>query len=69
MMSGRVRFFNDIAGFGYIVPDDFSGILKVSYKEIRKIGYKILNEGQRVEFEIAEDSKGSIAVNVVPLET
>jgi CspA family cold shock protein len=67
MMSGVVRFYNDIVGYGFIDPDIGTYILKVSYKDIKINGYRLLNEGQRVQFEIASDSN-SIAKNVIPLD-
>ena len=67
MPSGVVRFYNDITGYGFIDPDIGTYILKVSYKDIKINGYRLLNEGQRVLFEVASDSN-SIAKNVIPLD-
>jgi cold shock protein len=67
MPSGVVRFYNDITGYGFIDPDIGTYVLKVSYRDIQMSGYRILNEGQRVHFEIASDSN-SIATNVIPLD-
>ena len=64
MPTGTVTLFNDISGSGYIVPDDGSPQLKVSYRSIAREGYKILFEGQRVKYEIAMTDKGLAAVKV-----
>lgn len=66
MLSGTVCFYNDINGNGFIQPDENLGIVKVSYQSIiKKQGYKILHEGQRVVFEVIKTKKGLIAINVV----
>ena len=52
MPFGTVRLFNDIAGSGFIDPDDGSPSLRVSYRAIVNDGYKILHERQRVAFEV-----------------
>ncbi|MBN1130808.1 MAG: cold-shock protein [Chitinispirillaceae bacterium] len=65
MTTGTVIFFNDITGSGFIFPDKGPDKIAVSYREIKKSGYKILQEGQRVRFELAKSPKGTIiAVNV-----
>jgi len=66
MPIGTVKAFNDIIGEGFIEPDDGSGKIFVSYREINKNGYKILTEGQRVTYEVIKTSKGTIyAINVL----
>lgn len=67
MPSGIVRFYNDITGYGFIDPDNGTYVLKFTYRDIEMDGYRILNEGQRVQFEIASGSN-CIARNVSPLE-
>jgi CspA family cold shock protein len=65
MSTGIIIQFNDIIGKGFIQPDEGSDKISVSYREIKKSGYKILNEGQKVQFEMGKDKKGCItAVNV-----
>ena len=65
MSTGNVIQFNDIIGNGFILPDDGSGKIFVSYREIKKNGYKILNEGQKVQFQINKANNGCLcAVNV-----
>jgi cold shock protein len=65
MLKGIVIFFNDIIGKGYIKPDNCDQKVFVSYDEIKKSGYKILNEGQKVQFELKSNGKGKFtAINV-----
>ena len=68
MHSGTVRLFNDIIGNGFIDPDDGSPSVKVSYRSIVNVGYKILYEGQRVTFEVEVSKNGPMATNVVAIE-
>jgi CspA family cold shock protein len=66
MHSGTVSIFNDINGKGFIVPDDGSERIRVSYRAIIKSGYKILYEGQRVSYDMQKLKNGQIsATNVI----
>lgn len=65
MASGRVKWFNDSKGFGFIERKEGDDLF-VHYSAIRKDGYKTLGEGQEVEFDIYEGSKGPEAQNVIP---
>lgn len=66
MPFGTVCFYNDINGNGFIKQDENLGMIRVSYKNIiNKQGYKILHEGQRVEFEVIKTKKGMKAINIV----
>jgi CspA family cold shock protein len=58
MDLGKVKMFNDIMGEGVIEPEDNSEKIFVSYREIQKKGYKILDEGQRVKYEVIKTPKG-----------
>ena len=66
--QGTVKFFNDSKGFGFIIPSDGSDDLFVYRKNINKnsIGLRTLSDNQEVEFEIEENQRGPIAVNVTP---
>lgn len=64
MPLGRVKWFNDSKGFGFIVRND-GGEIFVHYSAIRSEGHKTLSEGQEVEFDIYEGQKGLQAQNVV----
>lgn len=62
--SGKVKWFNDAKGFGFIVGDNQSGDLFVHFSEIKLDGFKTLTEGQAVTYETVTTPKGSKAVNV-----
>lgn len=68
MSTGTVKWFNGEKGFGFIQNDDGSGDLFVHFSAIQSEGYKTLDEGQQVEFDIEQDPKDSNklrAINVV----
>ncbi|PWI32535.1 cold-shock protein [Vibrio albus] len=67
MSTGTVKWFNGDKGFGFITPDDGSKDLFVHHSEIKMDGYKSLNDGQKVEFEVGKGQKGPCAINVKPL--
>lgn len=65
MPTGKVKWFNESKGFGFIEQDGGDDVF-VHYSAISGDGFKTLAEGQAVEFEITEDVKGAKATNVVP---
>lgn len=67
MSSGTVKWFNADKGFGFITPDDGGKDLFVHHSEIQASGYKSLDDGQKVEFEVGQGQKGPCATNVKPL--
>ncbi len=66
MSSGTVKWFNEKKGFGFITPDGGSEDLFVHHTKIDMQGFRTLQEGQRVEFEVTAGEKGKVAVNVRP---
>ncbi|HSA31848.1 MAG TPA: cold-shock protein [Candidatus Omnitrophota bacterium] len=64
MARGKVKWFNDQKGFGFIAPEDGSKDCFVHHSEIQGDGFKSLSEGQDVEFEIGEGPKGPQATSV-----
>ena len=66
MAIGTVKWFNDQKGYGFISPESGNDVF-VHHKEIQGEGYKSLQEGQKVEFEIVDGPKGDQAKNVVKL--
>ncbi|MEN8127470.1 MAG: cold shock domain-containing protein [Planctomycetota bacterium] len=66
MSTGKVKWFNDSKGFGFICPDDGGDDLFVHHSEIVSQGYASLQEGQSVEFEVGEGKKGPCATAVKP---
>ncbi|MCD6175287.1 MAG: cold-shock protein [Planctomycetes bacterium] len=66
MSTGKVKWFNDSKGFGFICPDDGGDDLFVHHTEIISQGFASLQEGQSVEYEVGEGKKGPCATQVKP---
>lgn len=64
MATGRVKWFNDSKGFGFILNEEGKDIF-VHYSAIQGDDYKTLREGQQVHFDCVEGPKGLHAANVV----
>lgn len=64
MAQGSVKWFNGEKGFGFIAQDGGGPDVFVHYSEIQGTGFKTLDEGQRVEFELGQGQKGPQAQGV-----
>lgn len=64
MPKGRVKWFNETKGFGFISQDDGEDVF-VHFSSIKQDGFKVLYEGDDVEFEMTQGNKGLQAVDVV----
>lgn len=66
MPTGVVKWFNEAKGYGFISPDDGSRDVFVHFSAIQTNGFKKLEEGQKVQFEVVDGAKGPNAQNVIP---
>ncbi|WP_163337504.1 cold-shock protein [Desulfopila sp. IMCC35008] len=66
MPEGKVKWFNEVKGYGFIEQDDGKEIF-VHHSAIQAEGFRTLNEGDRVQFEIKSSDKGPFADHVVKL--
>jgi CspA family cold shock protein len=67
MTVGTVKWFNADKGYGFIQPESGEDVF-VHFSAIQTSGYRSLNEGQAVEFDVAQGPKGPQAANVRPIE-
>ncbi len=65
-MTGKVKWFNSEKGYGFITTDEGEDLF-VHYSQIQKDGFKTLDEGEEVEFDVVEGNKGPQAANVTSL--
>ena len=65
--TGTVKWFNDEKGFGFITRDDGEKDVFCHHSAIQMDGFKSLQEGQKVEFDVVQGQKGPAAENVVAL--
>ncbi|MDR2722832.1 MAG: cold-shock protein [Cellulomonadaceae bacterium] len=67
MATGTVKWFNAEKGYGFIAPEDGSADVFAHFSAIQSTGYKSLEEGQKVEFDVTQGQKGLQAENIKPL--
>ena len=67
MTQGTVKFFNNGKGYGFITPDEGDEDVFVHYSVIQSEGFKTLNEGDIVEYEVEKGPKGLQAISVTKL--
>jgi CspA family cold shock protein len=67
LATGKVKWFNDAKGFGFIEQENGGKDIFVHFSAIQDEGFKTLREGQEVSFEIVEGPKGPQATNVVKI--
>jgi CspA family cold shock protein len=66
MSTGTVKWFNSEKGFGFITPETGGKDMFVHHSDINATGFKTLDDGQQVDYEIGESPKGLCAKNVIP---
>jgi len=64
MASGKVKWFNETKGFGFITPDEGGEELFAHYSAIQTQGFKVLKENQRVSYDVVQGQKGLQASNI-----
>jgi cold shock protein len=67
MPFGTVKWFNESKGFGFIAPEDGSPDVFVHFSAINAKGFRSLQEGQRVSYELTSGPKGEQAASVIPV--
>lgn len=68
MTTGKVKWFNNAKGYGFVLAESADEDLFVHYSSIQMTGYRTLRAGQEVTFDIQQGPKGLHAVNVRPLD-
>ncbi|HEY3266507.1 MAG TPA: cold-shock protein [Armatimonadota bacterium] len=67
MATGKVKWFSDAKGYGFIEHDGDAADVFVHFSQIQKTGFRTLKQGQEVQFDLSAGERGPSAENVVPL--
>jgi cold shock protein len=67
MAFGRVKWFNDAKGFGFIEPEAGGGDVFAHFSAIQMEGFRTLKQGSRVSYELVQGAKGDQAQNIQPV--
>lgn len=68
MQTGRVKWFNNAKGYGFVLPEEGEADYFAHYSSILMDGYKTLKAGQLVSFDLLEGPKGAHAINIKVIE-
>ncbi len=68
MQTGKVKWFNNAKGYGFILADEGGEDMFAHYSSIQTEGYKTLKAGQSVEFDTKPSDQGTHAINITPLD-
>lgn len=68
MQTGKVKWFNNAKGYGFILSDSGGEDLFAHYSSIQTEGYKTLKAGQSVQFDTKPSDNGIHAINIIPLD-
>ncbi len=66
MASGVVKWFNDSKGFGFIQPDEGGADVFAHFSAVQMDGFRTLKQGSRVNFDVVQGPKGTLAQNIRP---
>ncbi len=69
MASGTVKWFNDAKGFGFIEPESGGADVFAHFSAIQMEGFRTLQQGGRVSFDLVDGPKGQLAQNITPIES